>query len=505
MYASAPRAVPQRYYCISRRGLFTAENGGSDQAFTNGSAILNTCPAVSHYERFVVLEAGVGGPARGAVGMTEATAWPARQRQLALLRAALAAPHAGPVFVSGPAATGKRAVVLAAAGSARVVGVDCVRCHSDRLLMAAVGDGVAGDLGALVDAVAGREGRVIIVLWRAERLKGGAFSAGVVGGVLRLAELSGRSDIRVVFVSRVAWGEFREVVDVDVPRPVCVYFGAYEEDELVDALSGMCDAGDVGAVPGDVAAALYPGFVKSVVGVLYCATTDLRELHRVCVDLYPTYLGHDLDKPIRTLEDVTPTVSSMLFNRTREPLKAALRKLYRRELVMPRAQTLTAEPPRMHRAVAPAAQVAGLDLSTSALRMLVAAFLAGHNPPKTDTKYFSAERTKRQRAAPKATGAFPLERLLAIFDAICDEDDEDGIATRDRRRRYVPAATGVSAALSTSSLVQISTLVSLNLLNRQGCGDPILEPKYRCNISYDTANHISRLLKLELCQYMHGE
>ena len=90
---------------------------------------------------------------------------------------------------------------------------------------------------------------------------------------------------------------------------------------------------------------------------------------------------------------------------------------------------------------------------------------------------------------------FPLERLLAVFEAIQDEMNHDlsqGVAS-------------VSAAISTSSQVQISTLVSLNYLTKDGAGDPLAEPKYRCNISEEMANNVARLLNLELDQYLHKD
>lgn len=201
------------------------------------------------------------------------------------------------------------------------------------------------------------------------------------------------------------------------------------------------------------------------------------------------------------------------FNEVHTLLAAALRDLYRAEHGVPRDQVL--EHGRRKREEAQGeGRRAKTGLSKASITMLVAAFLAGRNPPAMDTTYFTAERTRRARKGRGGGGArrgrvgaghagvtgnaggFPLERLLAIFEAVRDVDDfVDG---------GEDAKSGtVSAAISTSSLVQISTLVRLDYLLREGSGDPLAEPKYRCNMSFEQASDFARLVGIELEQFLH--
>lgn len=201
------------------------------------------------------------------------------------------------------------------------------------------------------------------------------------------------------------------------------------------------------------------------------------------------------------------------FNEVHTLLAAALRDLYRAEHGVPRDQVLEHGRRRREEAQGEGRR-AKTGLSKASITMLVAAFLAGRNPPGTDMRYFTAERTRRSRkgrgggvarrgrvgtghagVAGNARG-FPLERLLAIFEAVRDVDDFVG-AGEDAK------SGTVSAALSTSSLVQISTLGRLDYLSREGGGDPLAEPKYRCNISHEQAAEFARLVGIELGQFLH--
>lgn len=161
------------------------------------------------------------------------------------------------------------------------------------------------------------------------------------------------------------------------------------------------------------------------------------------------------------------------------------------------------------------------DLGRSARTLLVAAYLASHNLAAHDMRYFSTERTRRSGARGRGRGrgrggprggrgrgrgvavldgaslavcrVFPLERLLAIFCAIRVADDNSGQDMMDE---------SVCMSFSTSCLVQISTLVSLNYLSKEGGGDGIAEPKYRCNVSQEQAFNIAKTLDITLQEYM---
>ncbi|KAL8287044.1 hypothetical protein RQP46_004050 [Phenoliferia psychrophenolica] len=125
--------------------------------------------------------------------------------------------------------------------------------------------------------------------------------------------------------------------------------------------------------------------------------------------------------------------------------------------------------------------------------LLVASFFAGANPPKSDVALFvghDGEIAKkgakaRQGKGPKPgssknakvrtdlTGgkAFPLERLLAIFEAILRLSDKCKYASQ-----------------STDVLMQVNTLISLRLLQRVSASDKLLDGvKLKCRLTRDTA------------------
>ncbi|BGP46493.1 hypothetical protein JCM10450v2_002338 [Rhodotorula kratochvilovae] len=136
------------------------------------------------------------------------------------------------------------------------------------------------------------------------------------------------------------------------------------------------------------------------------------------------------------------------------------------------------------------------SLPLAARYLLLAAYFAAHNPPKSDVRMFVrvdelegvAHRGKKKRrgggarknggGSPKkpAAGAlsggkpFPLERLLALFEAIVDARLEYALGT--------PAV-----------LAQVQTLVSLGLLARASAGDKVLDGvKLRCKVGREEAD-----------------
>lgn len=426
---------------------------------------------------------------------------PTREPQRTILQAALNNPRALPVFLHGPPATAKSATLLDALSSTarNTTHVDCVLSHNDRLLFSAIlGRDCAAHPCDLLAALSDRPFAEThaIVFRRAERLSGPNFSASAISALFRLPHLCNQPLVRLVFISRTPWHVFRAALTHHLPTPITVYFPPYAEHHAVSILSDQYHVARLRThIPShliDRAKHFYPGYVKSVVSVLYQLTSDLRELQRVCDDLYPDYITCGKD----------PGAS---FNVVQDKLRKSLHTLYSREVV-PREKQLSEELAKSRERSHLHTQA---DLSRSALTLLVAAFLAAQNPPKHDTRYFTTERTNRSRARGRGRGrktqansrlsttrVFSLERLLAIYAAIRVDDDD---LVRDARD------VSASSSMSTSCLVQISTLVALGYLANDGGGDILSEPKYRSNVSDEQARSISNLLRIELHQYWHKE
>jgi hypothetical protein len=147
-----------------------------------------------------------------------------------------------------------------------------------------------------------------------------------------------------------------------------------------------------------------------------------------------------------------------------------------------------------------------MDLGDVAKRLLVAAYLAAANPPATDLHYFSAvdvrrrgrarraARGKRRRTGAVAAAALPLNRIIAIFDAIQDVGN-------DVHRGGDGAAE--PTAMSSGAFVHLASLVSLSLLARDAGGDALAEPKFRCNLPLDVAHAVAASVGVDLSAYLH--
>ena len=124
--------------------------------------------------------------------------------------------------------------------------------------------------------------------------------------------------------------------------------------------------------------------------------------------------------------------------------------------------------------------------------LLIAAFLASYNPAKSDKRFFvkhhgkqkktissikAKEKLNSQLTGPKP---FPLERLLAIFYNIVEE-------------QVNPTATIYS---------QVTTLVRLQLLTAVGL-EMIDQPKYKCNVSMDFVRTVAKTVQFDIYKYLY--
>lgn len=152
--------------------------------------------------------------------------------------------------------------------------------------------------------------------------------------------------------------------------------------------------------------------------------------------------------------------------------------------------------------------------------LLVAAYLASFNPPKTDQLFFmkatAAKRrkkgggtaltrgrpgvTKHRKIPRKLLGpqAFVLERLLAIFHAILEDADGRGKYKKSREGQEVAGAADIQMA--------IATLASLRLLIKMGAanaGDTLEgSSKYRVAVGWEAIRGIARSVGVEPEDYL---
>jgi Origin recognition complex (ORC) subunit 5 C-terminus len=498
---------------------------------------------------------------------------PYRRRQILDLRRALSAEvPSRPVYVWGDPATGKRSVVHAAipkACAAREVRVDCVRAHGERALFNAIAaaavnwpTGVTENMtGVAARSSAGLVGvldawlcrtkpgiagalppMLVLVLVSAERLSASHFGKDTLRTLLDMpAQLRHPNQLRIVLVSRIPWAVFRNSIVPEARDPLLVHFPAYTENEATKVICNMTSHSVVppeGLTNPQIANDLYPGFVKAVVGTLFAVTTDIKELARVCVRVYPAYLDPFAQNPEIQI--------SSLWNRVSKQVTKAMRMVYRRDVAIT-AETDEAPLLRFHlsedpnvipvisavETIGPADDTFGdekhntsansvsrrghvtssMDLSRVAKLLLVAAFLGASNEPKTDLHYFSAQnvgRRRRRSTTGKSRGvnkgkgrssfsssaSVPLNRVVAIFDAI------QGVGSDARRHGDGEDDDTPGSAMSTNAYVNLASLAALALVSKDSSGDQI-HPKFRCNITCDVAAELAASVGVTLHEFIH--
>lgn len=141
--------------------------------------------------------------------------------------------------------------------------------------------------------------------------------------------------------------------------------------------------------------------------------------------------------------------------------------------------------------------VQNLDLPFYAKYLLIAAFLASHNPAKEDKRLYmknhGKQRKRLQNVKAKAKvseklntqlgpEAFTVDRLLAIFYAILDE----------------------KVGLTCHLLAQISTLISLKFIGFVSGENNIMEGSARlqCTVGLDFILNIGKMVGFNVRQYL---
>ncbi|KAF9924841.1 Origin recognition complex subunit 5, partial [Modicella reniformis] len=134
--------------------------------------------------------------------------------------------------------------------------------------------------------------------------------------------------------------------------------------------------------------------------------------------------------------------------------------------------------------------------------ILIASFLASYNPPRLDMRYFAkvsnqgGKMTKRAKIAAKhgheqmgsklrqqllGPKIFPMERMLAIFYSILDDEVEENV----------------------NVYTQVASLVSLRLLQRVTPMDKLDSIKCKCNVSYDMIKALAKSTKFDIDKYLY--
>ncbi|KAG0296607.1 Origin recognition complex subunit 5 [Linnemannia gamsii] len=346
-----------------------------------------------------------------------------------------------------------------------------------------------------------------LVLDRAERLRDTAPT--LIPVLMRLQELTGRN-ICVILITTIVWEKFRS--KTGGYEPIVLNFPQYTKSETAAILKGDLPEGE------DLD--LFMRFVDLVYDVFQRNCKDLNEIRHLVALLFPLYVKPVKEGKIQKHEGLK------LHRHIQAYFVEAMDKLYLREISSTEwsDRTLSAASgslsggsgagagagghvsgaPGGDRALTTALDVQNVfDLPYYTKFILIASFLASYNPPRLDMRYFAkvsnqgGKMTKRSKiAAAKKNGhdnmgsklrqqllgpkPFPIERMLAIFYSILDEEVEENVNVH----------------------TQIASLVSLRMLQRVTPMDKLDSIKCKCNVSYEMIKALAKSTRFEIDKYL---
>lgn len=320
----------------------------------------------------------------------------------------------------------------------------------------------------------------VLVLDKAEELRNMDFN--LLAGFLRFRELSGIS-ISVIFLSEIVFERYYSTANI--AEPIKVYFPQYNKDELLEILSLDIDCARRVVMSRidelfEFDMDFYRKYLNVFLSVFYRACRDLSELRYMSRKNFVKYCEPIINKE-RTTND-----SMALWRNVAPALKASLEVLYLRVDSAQPQKNFT--PSRENLAQ-------NLELPFYAKYLLIAAYLASYNSAKDDKRLFMKYHGKKMKTrkdinvknkvseqlntqlGPKP---FTFDRLLAIFYSILDD----------------------KVGFNNNLLVQVSSLVELQLLSTTSDNCCLDGQKYKCNVNFDFIHGISRMVGFNIRKYL---
>ena len=403
----------------------------------------------------------------------------------------------GSIFIYGHTATGKNYVLETLFEKLELpnIFVNCVECFNARLMFEHIlnqlqqidnkdcnqdtefarCDNMNDFIRAMrknVTAESFGKETLFIVIDKCERLRD--MEVNLLPTFLRLNELTG-GNICVVFISEIIFEKFRH--GTGFREPFQMHFPDYSKTELLEI---MClDA------PEEHPKEFYHGYCQLLLSVFHNVCRDLKELRHLARLNFPKYC-----EPI-TNKDANYSDVKKLWRNIEPHLRKAMSTVFLREVSSSQWEQIQ----EGTHGVKGLSSYSTVELPFYSKYLLIAAYLASHNPAKTDRQFFckttAKKMSKRAKVAAK-TGVktssqlkgphqFVLDRLMAIFYSIVDEK--------------VPASAVI--------LSQLSSLVTLRFLSQVSANDQLDSPKYKCLVSLDLVKAIARQLEFDLGHYLY--
>ncbi|XP_072311243.1 origin recognition complex subunit 5 [Eucyclogobius newberryi] len=312
-----------------------------------------------------------------------------------------------------------------------------------------------------------------IIMEKAEMLRDA--EANLLPALLRLQELV-EDNVTVILLSEIVWDKFRP--NTGCFEPLLLHFPDYSKGELQQILSKYKHPSH--------SAEFYSSYINILLGVFYSVCRDLRELRHLA--------ALNFSKFCEPLEEgkVKESDTHKLWRNIEPHLKKAMQTVYLREVSSLQWEQMQEMEEKEAGAVRGLSAHTHVELPYYSKFLLIAAYLASYNPARTDKRFFlkhhgkikktfflkKNEKTSNHLLGPKP---FPLDRMLAIFYSVVDS-------------RVAPTASIFS---------QISSLVTLQLLNQVSHDDQLDAPKYKCAVSMDFICAISRTVNFDIVRYLY--
>lgn len=362
--------------------------------------------------------------------------------------------------------------------------------------------------------------KMVLIIERAEKIKE-SFPEFLVP-LTRLAELS-KVDIHTIFISQSPWEEIKPSMGAAVdPFHLSVRPPSQEDTRRILVSRFPTDA-DVSAAPHayhPALAQLYAQYVDALCSICTPFTRDPHELSYVAAAQWPSFVAPVLDaqKDANQFHPVPEDVRLRLLRAFLPSFTAALEALYPRRLharTWSQTPDITDGPESDEKSV----EMAIRSLSSLQKYILLAAFLASSNPPRTDMRMFARSRETRSkrrrgggtRKAPQRSGsapakvpqrlagpaAFPVDRMSAILAVLLEEYD---LETRTISKEFTQLGEYTEMELvRVHTFGAIAELSAAHLLLRVSLPDRLDgPPMFKCGISYDVALALGRELRVPM-------
>ncbi|XP_040067601.2 origin recognition complex subunit 5 [Ixodes scapularis] len=319
---------------------------------------------------------------------------------------------------------------------------------------------------------------VYVVIDNAERLR--QLDPVVLAAFLRLQELT-KKHICVILISEIVWEKFR--CGTGFCEPYFVHFPQYSQDELVKILCSYCPKG--------YSEEFYTRYLHLLLSVFFTVTRNLRELQYAAQLNFPKFCAPIVEG------SATESDIHKLWRNVEPHMRKTLQSVYLREVTSAQFENVQCREGEADGATSrghetgKAPRRGVVELPFYSRFLLLAAYMASYNRPGTDRKFFVKNQGKMKRRRshkPKEKPSnhllgpkpFPLNRMMAIFYAIVDE-------------QVAPSALIFS---------QIKTLVSLRLLVQLTKDDQLSAPKYKCLVSLDFIREIAKTVNFDVTGHL---